>query len=94
MATGMDDEERDSALAVASSEAAYDYRNRDNDDDHVSAELWRMPDGRAFRLITMSGFDSPYGGAMNVAEWLDAGEEAGWSDFGQGDGPDIHSVAS
>lgn len=93
MATGMESDELEAALAGASEEASYSYRHEEATDNYVDATLYRTTGGRAFRLITGSGFDSPYMGAGNVGEWLSADEEARWSDFGQGDGPEIISTS-
>lgn len=85
----MDEDELNAALEVADRVAGFSYRNSEVDDDFVDAELYRMPDGRHFRLITMSGFASNWSGEMNSGEWLDEAGVANWTDLGQGDGPEI-----
>lgn len=75
------DELRWSRTAAETMET-YDYRNPDDVDDYISAVLYRLFDGRHFRLINASGAGSPLGGAANIGEWLPTNEEVqNWKKF-------------
>jgi hypothetical protein len=80
MTTTMSDEELEAALKTATlvEEGGYDSDGGADEDDYVEASLYKMPDGRHFRLVTSSGMDSPYDGAGNIGEWLDPSEIGKW----------------
>ena len=79
----MSDDELETALRTATlvEEGGYDSSG-DDQDDYVMASLYKAADGRHFRHVTQSGMDSPYDGAGNVGEWLDADEIGNWQQFG------------
>ncbi|MFN3242940.1 MAG: hypothetical protein ACE37K_15680 [Planctomycetota bacterium] len=60
---------------------SYDYRNQDDEDDYVSATLYRTPDGRHFRFISATGMNTGWAGAADFGEWLVDGEEQTWKSF-------------
>jgi hypothetical protein len=48
----------------------YNYRNPDDTDDYISAVLYRLFDGRHFRVVNASGKNSPLAGSGSIGEWL------------------------
>ena len=76
-----EDEVRQSRTAAETMET-YDYRNPDDHDDYICAVLYRLFDGRHFRLINASGMSSPLAGAGNIGEWLPTNEDVqNWKMF-------------
>jgi len=68
--------------AAAEKMETYDYRNPENASDYICAGLYRLFDGRHFRLINASGAGSPLAGAGNIGEWLPTNEEVqNWKKF-------------
>jgi hypothetical protein len=60
----------------------YDYRNPDDADDYIAAVLYRLYDGRHFRVISASGKNSPLAGAGSIGEWLPTNDEVqNWKKF-------------
>jgi hypothetical protein len=79
--TMTEDELRWSRTAAERMET-YDYRNPEDANDYISAALYRLFDGRHFRLIRASGTGSSLAGAGNLGEWLPTNEEVqNWKKF-------------
>lgn len=76
----IEDRELEELLRSASEIDSYDYEG-EGADDYFSAFLYQLPDGRHFRNVQSSGFNSQFNGAGDVAEWLDEEEVAQWSVF-------------
>src|SRR4029453_5742820 len=53
---------------MAEAMETYHYRNRDDEDDYLSAVLYRLFDDRHFRVVNASGKNSPLAGAGNIRE--------------------------
>jgi hypothetical protein len=53
------------ARTVAEAMETYAYRNPDDGEDYISAVLYRLFDGRHFRVVNASGKHSPLAGAGN-----------------------------
>jgi hypothetical protein len=77
MAVEMTKEEFQRELTAAHGQAGGDasYRSDDDEDDYVTAWLYTAADGRSWRHIEMSGFNSPYSAAGEFGEWLAEGED-------------------
>lgn len=56
----------------------YDYVNPEDNDDYVNMALYKYRDGRYFRYIIMSGYNSGYSAAGNIVEWIDANTLDDW----------------
>ncbi len=80
----MSDAELETALQTATlvEEGGYDSDASGDEDDYVVASLYKASDGRHFRHVTSSGMNSPYDGAGNIGEWLEATEIGKWEQFG------------
>jgi hypothetical protein len=85
MPTEMTEEEvaRELPRATLLSSGGYQNPNEDQMDDYVTADLYQTAEGRQFRHVTQSGFDSPLSGAGDIGEWLTDEEAANWTDWGQ-----------
>jgi hypothetical protein len=60
----------------------YDYRNPADEDDYISAVLYRLYDGRHFRVVSSSGRHSSLAGVGKIGEWLPTNEEVqSWKKF-------------
>lgn len=81
MATSMTDEELERLLPSSKQIDEYCYRNDEDEDDYVVAVLYETPDGRKFRHIESSGFNSGFDGSGNIGEWLDGAEADAWKTF-------------
>jgi hypothetical protein len=82
MPTMMTEDELRQSRSAAETMETYDYRNPDDADDYICAALYRLFDGRHFRLINASGKRSPLAGAGNIGEWLRTNEEVqNWKRF-------------
>ncbi len=77
----MTEDELELAIPAALEADTFDFQNPDDEDDYISAILYRTTSGRHFRLITSSGMDSVYSGAGNIGEWLMPNEIATWTEF-------------
>jgi hypothetical protein len=82
MPTEMTKDELRRCRAMAEAMETYHYRNRDDEDDYLSAVLYRLFDDRHFRVVNASGKKSPLAGAGNIGEWLPTNEEVqNWKKF-------------
>jgi hypothetical protein len=79
MPTPMTDDERDEALKTAVEVDTFEFRNEDDDEDFILAELRKDVLGH-FRLVTMSGMHSIFNGGT-LAERLTEDEVRTWTDF-------------
>ena len=59
----------------------YDFRSDDDEDDYITALLYKAKSGRHFRSIESSGMSSVYSGAGEFGEWLTTAEVANWNEF-------------
>lgn len=75
----MSDEELEEHLQSARLLDEHDYRNPDDEDDWFAAKLYETTDGRLFRYVELSGFNSVHNGAGNIGEWIDSRE--GWTNY-------------
>ncbi len=78
----MSDTELETVLQTATLVEEYESSADGDEDDYVIASLYKASDGRHFRHVTSSGMNSPYDGAGNIGEWLDAAEIGQWNQFG------------
>ena len=82
MPTPMTEDELRQSRSAAETMETYDYRNPDDEEDYISAALYRLFDGRHFRFINASGKKSPLAGSGNIGEWLPTNEEVqSWKSF-------------
>lgn len=77
----MSQEELDEYLPDSELVDSFDHTNEEDTDDYVLMELRLAKDGRHFRYITSSGFNSPYVGAGNIGEWLEEGDMETWTEI-------------
>ena len=78
----MTEEELRQSRTAAEAMETYAYRNPDDGEDYISAVLYRLFDGRHFRVVNASGKHSPLAGARNRGEWLPTKEEVqSWKKF-------------
>lgn len=59
---------------------SFDYRNAHDEDDYFSITLYQMPDGRYFRFVTASGFNSAFDGATGVGDWVADPSDGSWKE--------------
>jgi hypothetical protein len=82
MPTEMTEAELHRYWTRAESMETYHYRNPDDADDYISAVLYRLFDGRHFRVVNASGKNSPLAGAGSIGEWLPTNDEVqNWKKF-------------
>jgi hypothetical protein len=82
MTAEMTKEELRRYRTTAESMEIYHYRNPDDEDDYISAVLYRLFDGRHFRVVNSSGKNSILAGAGNLGEWLPTNDEVqNWKKF-------------
>ena len=74
----MDEIDNEELLRQSEQIDNHDYRNPESEDDYLVMYLYKAPDGRHFRYIESSGFDSIHSGAANIVEWLDSAEVDNW----------------
>jgi hypothetical protein len=78
----MTEEELRQSRKEAEAMETYAYRNPDDHEDYISAVLYRLFDGRHFRVVNASGTHSPLAGAGKSGEWLPSREEVqSWKKF-------------
>jgi len=77
----MTEAELEDHLETAEEVDTYDYRNPESDDGYFSAVLKKAADGRHFRVVLQSGYDSRCAVAGNVGDWLDDHEVAKWRKY-------------
>ena len=83
MAVEMSEEELASELEAVKGQAGQDigYTNDDDSDDYVTATLYAAADGRSWRYVESTGFNTGYSGAGEFGEWLEERDDP--ADFGQ-----------
>ena len=80
MPTRMSDEEHEKAKETAKLVDTFEFRNEADENDFFMAELNKDAVGH-FRVVTMSGFNSIFHGAGNIAERLTEDEVKRWTKF-------------
>ena len=80
MPTLMTDAELEAAMTSAEEVDSFEFRNEKDQDDFILATLFKDRVGH-FRVVTMSGTNSIFNGAGNIAERLTADEVKTWTRF-------------
>lgn len=81
MPTDMTAEEFELEQASASGGTDVSFQDDEDSDKYVTATAYTNANGRAWRHIESSGFNSCYDGAGDFGEWLADDEDP--ADFGQ-----------
>lgn len=79
MPNPMEDGELETSMAAAVEVDSYEFEHPDDGDNYVTAKLYKLDDGRHFRVVDGSGMNSIYDGASDIGEWLEPGEVASWT---------------
>lgn len=79
MKTFDENDDLDALIAEAEEVDTYDYQNEEDSDDYYSIVLYKLPDGRHFRDVIASGYNSSFSAALG-AEWLDEGDLDRWKE--------------
>lgn len=80
MPTLINDEKMQELLDTATEIDSFDFQG-ETEDDYFNATLHKLEDGRHFRYVTASGFNSIFAGSWNIGEWLDESEIENWTVF-------------
>ena len=78
----MDNSEDSDALLEASTRiASSDWRDDEDEDNYITAQLYKTAGGKYFRYIESSGMNSSHAGAGKIVEWLEPGSVATWDQW-------------
>ena len=80
MATSMTADEIEEALENSEQLEEHGYRHPEDEDDWYMVVLRKTAAGRHFRLVESSGYNSQFGAAGNIGEWLEESEIDDWKD--------------
>jgi hypothetical protein len=69
----------DALLEASVQMASSDWRDDEDEDNFITARLYKTADGKHFRYIETSGMNSSYAGAGKIVEWLASGDVATWN---------------
>lgn len=76
----MDDEELQELLETSEKLEEFDWRDEVDEDNYLSLELYKAPNGQYFRYVVASGMNSVITGAQGSIEWLDEKDIAVWTE--------------
>ena len=74
-------EDSDALLEASTLMASSDWRDDGDEDNFITARLYKTADGKHFRYIESSGMNSRYAGAGKIVEWLAPGDIATWNSW-------------
>ena len=69
-------------MSTAKQVDEFEFRHRTDPENFFLATLFKDAIG-LFRVVTMSGFNSVFGGAGNIGQRLVPSEVESWTDFGR-----------